>query len=186
MRPPADAFGPDASLVARFKQGDQEAFEQIVIRYRHEITRIAHRMTGDAGEADDIAQETFVRAHGALHRFRGESSLKTWLTRIALNLSINAGRARTDRRATERPLETAGEGALGQPPGAERRLLVRERDASVRRAVDALPPRQKQVVILRIYEEMPFQAIADLIESPIGTVKANFFHAVQNLKKALA
>ena len=186
MTSPADEPEPDAVLVARFKRGETEAFDRIVMRYRRDIYRISYRMTGSPEDADDVAQETFVRAYGALGRFRGDSALKTWLVRIALNLSINAGRLATARRSEERAVESVDEDRLARPPGSEDRLLRNEQAQEVRRAVLRLPPRQKQVVILRMYEEMRFQEIADLLESPIGTVKANFFHAVQNLRKVLA
>src|SRR5262245_55256323 len=108
MSLPADGSEPDGLLVARFRRGDREAFAGIVARYRRDIYRLSYRMTGNHQDADDVAQETFLRAYRALPRFRGDSALKTWLFRIALNLSINVGRSRASRRVEEQPLDESG------------------------------------------------------------------------------
>jgi RNA polymerase sigma-70 factor (ECF subfamily) len=177
---------PDRLLIERFRRGDREAFDKIVARYRLDVYRIARRMTGTHEDADDVAQETFLRAYGALAGFRGESALKTWLCRIALNLSINLGRSSTASRLEERDLERLPENAESAQPGGDDLLIEGERRLEVRSAVDRLAPRQRQVVILRIYEEMKFGEIASLLQCPLGTVKANFFHAMNNLKRHLA
>ena len=185
---PADGTDPDDTdgrLIERFKGGDREAFDRIVMRYRKDVYRVAYRMTGNHEDADDVAQETFVRAFRALSTFRGDAALKTWLFRIAMNLSINVGRHRQTARAEEHDLDQLEDRRTGSAfPGEG--LFAAERAARVRAAVGALPPRQKQVVLLRMYEEMAFQEIADVLECPIGTAKANFFHAMNNLRKALA
>jgi len=186
MSLPADGTDSDARLIERFKRGDREAFDGIVLRYRKDVYRIAFRMTANHDDADDVAQETFVRAYRALGSFRGDASLKTWLFRIAMNLSINVGRQRQSSRTEERDLDLLPARGAGAGPLGERRLLDAEAAQRVRAAVGGLPPRQKQVVLLRIYEEMPFQEIADVLECPIGTAKANFFHAMNNLRKAFA
>ncbi len=176
----------DEVLIERFKRGETEAFDRIVARYRRDVYRISHRMTGNHEDADDVAQETFLRAYRSLPLFRGDSALRTWLFRIALNLSINAGRARAGRRTEDRDLESLPVDPSHRAAEGEQRLLVEERAQRVRDAIEGLPPRQKQVVILRMYEELQFQEIAELLECPIGTAKANFFHAMTNLRKALA
>ena len=189
MSLPADGTDSDARLIERLKRGDREAFDGIVLRYRKDVYRIAFRMTANHDDADDVAQETFVRAYRALGSFRGDASLKTWLFRIAMNLSINVGRRRQSSRTEERDLDR-----MPAPPatpaspdaGGERRLIAGEEAARVRAAVGSLPPRQRQVVLLRMYEELAFHEIAEVLECPIGTAKANFFHAMNNLRKALA
>ena len=187
MSLPADGTDPDARLIERFKHGDREAFDRIVVRYRKDVYRIAYRMTANHEDADDVAQETFVRAFRALGSFRGDASLKTWLFRIAMNLSVNVGRRRQSARTEVRDLDLLPQRSAGlAPPTDERRLLAAEEATRVRGAVAGLPPRQKQVVLLRMYEEMAFQEIAEVLDCPIGTAKANFFHAMNNLRKALA
>jgi RNA polymerase sigma-70 factor (ECF subfamily) len=190
-RPEESPVEPDGVLIERFRRGESEAFDAIVARYRRDIYRIAFRMAGTHDDADDIAQETFLRAYRALPSFRGDSALRTWLYRIALNLAINATRSVASRRAGERALAeeekhaSAGHERSVEPDG-DRRLVARERADRVREAVRSLPPKQRQVVVLRMYEELQFNEIAELVGSPIGTVKANFFHAMNNLRKVLA
>lgn len=185
MSLPEDESEPDQGLVERFRRGDREAFNRIVARYRRDVYRIARRMTGSHEDADDVAQDTFVRAFGALGTFRGESTLKTWLCRIALNLAINVGRSRSSHRTEDKDFDRISDGDPKSVPAGERALLREEEDQRVRGAIGRLADRQRQVVVLRIYEEMKFHEIADLLDCPIGTVKANFFHAMNNLRKTL-
>lgn len=186
MSLPADGTESDSRLIEEFRGGDRQAFDRLVERYRRDIYRIAYRMTGNHEDADDVAQETFLRAYRALGSFRGDASLKTWLFRIAMNLAINIGRSRSSHRTEDRDLDLMPEGSAHEGPAGEQRLLAREEAARVRGAVASLPPRQKQVVLLRMYEEMAFREIAWVLDCPIGTAKANFFHAMNNLRKALA
>ena len=85
----ADASSTDDEMVRRFCQGDEAAFDQMVLRYRKEIYRVAYRITGNNAEADDLAREAFFKAYRAFKQFRGDSTLKTWLCRIVSNLSLN-------------------------------------------------------------------------------------------------
>ena len=185
MAVPENESERDLSLVERFRRGDRGAFDRIVAKYRRDVYRVARRMTGNHEDADDVSQETFLRAYKALSGFRGDASLKTWLFRIAVNLSINAGRSKSIRRESDEDPELEYDAQRHGPSAGEILLERGEEELRVRRAVDHLPPRQRQVVILRIYEELKFQEIADLLEAPIGTVKANFFHAMNNLRKTL-
>lgn len=178
----------DDELVGRFRQGDQEAFDLIVLRYRKEIYRIAYRITGNHGEADDLAQETFCRAWLALHEFRGDSTLKTWLCRIVSNLSLNVVQSarvtRWDPKAIE-TLDQAGDAATRQSPVGLDDLVRRERNKRVRRAIETLPRRQKMTLILRAFEGLQYKEIAKAMGCTTGTAKANFFHAVACLKREL-
>jgi RNA polymerase sigma-70 factor (ECF subfamily) len=166
----------DGRLVDRFQQGDGSAFDELVLRHRLAVYRLAYRLLGNHAEADDVSQEAFVRAYGALSGFRGEAAFRTWITRIVLNLALSARHA---RRASI-PLEEAG--VQGERPTAADIVLKRE----VRRAVSGLPPRQRQVLILKVYEGMKFIEIASTAGMSIGTAKATFFQAVRNLKERLA
>ena len=178
----------DDELVRRFRQGDQEAFDLLVLRHRKDIYRIAYRITGNHAEADDLAQETFCRAWPALHEFRGDSTLRTWLCRIVSNLSLNVVQsARVTRRDPEaiETLDLAGDPATRQPPVGLDDLVRRERNERVRRAVETLPRRQKMTLILRAFEGLQYKEIAKVMGCTTGTAKANFFHAVACLKREL-
>ncbi len=166
----------DAELVARFKGGDESAYDGLVARHRMAIYRIAFRLTGRHEEADDLAQEAFLRAYRALARFRGESTFRTWITRIAINLAHDA---RLAHRATM-PLEAA-RGLHASGDGGHEAALK----GQVREAVLGLPPRQRQVLVLKVYEGMKFSEIAEAAGISIGTAKATFFQAVRGLRERL-
>lgn len=173
----------DSDAIQRVLNGDQEAFALLVRRHQRDVYRLAIRMTGRHEDADEVAQEAFVRAYRGLRRFRGSSSFKTWLYRIVVNLSIN--RRNKTRRERERtvPLEDV---RTGIAPTAPREVLASQRQAKVRRAVSRLPARQRETLVLRLHKEMKFAEIAQVMNCSVGTAKANFFHAVVKLKKALA
>lgn len=165
----------DASLVARFQGGDEGAFDLLVVRHREGIYRLARRITGHHADADDVAQEAFLRAYRGLHKFRGEAAFRTWLTRIAINLAVR----RPGSAATVSLEETAAPVAVAA--GGEG-LLRRQ----VRGAVDALPRRQRQVMVLKAYGGLTFAEIAVAAGMSVGTAKATFFQAVQKLRERLA
>src|SRR5262249_54734561 len=159
-----------------------------VLRYRRDIYRIAYRITGDHAEADDLAQETFCRAYTALGEFRGDASLKTWLCRIVSNLSLNVVQsARLTRRdgTTVEDLAQAGEAATVVAPVGADHLMSEERHRRLRRAIEALPRKQKSTLILRVFEGLQYKEIARLMGCSTGTAKANFFHAVAFLKREM-
>lgn len=184
----AEAIPTDIELVRRFRDGDEGAFDLMVLRYRKAVYGIARRITGDHGEADDLAQETFCRAYTALADFRGECSLRSWLCRIASNLSLNVVQSARVTRREDADLERAHppEGAAAARPGRpELALLAKERDGLLREAIRRLPERQRETVILRVFEALPYKEIAAVMQCSVGTAKANFFHAVTALKRDL-
>ena len=166
----------DEELVTRFKAGDEASFDALVIRHRTYAYRLAYRLLGRHEDADDLAQEAFLRAYKSLHRFRGESRFHTWLTRIFVNLAINA---RQRRRETVTLDEM--DAAVGCPADAAAVTLR----GQVRRAVGTLPRRQRQILMLKVYEEMKFSEIAAAAGISIGTAKATFFQAVRALRGRL-
>jgi RNA polymerase sigma-70 factor (ECF subfamily) len=166
----------DGKLVARFLQGDGSAFDELVLRHRRAVYRLAYRLLRNHEEADDVSQEAFLRAYRALPGFRGDATFRTWITRIVINLALSA---RHPRVATV-PIEEAP--APKEDPSGEETVLKRE----VRRAVGDLPPRQRQVLVLKVYEGMKFAEIAQVAGMSVGTAKATFFQAVRNLRSRLA
>jgi RNA polymerase sigma-70 factor (ECF subfamily) len=153
----------------------------VVARHRRAVYQVCHRFTANHEDASDLSQEAFVRAWRGLKNFKGQSALSTWLYRIAVNVCLN--------RVTARSLDT-------EPIEADRfvdhrtedprdGLMRDERAEAVRRAIAELPAKQRATLILRTYEELSHQQIADLLGSSVGAVKANFFHALKNLKRIL-
>lgn len=178
----------DEELVRQFQSGRKEAFDTLVLRYQKDVYRIAWRFTGDHAEADDLAQETFCRAFSALGQFRGESSLRTWLLRIVSNLSLNVVQSARITRRDGTTLEDLSErgvaGTVSSPQGTAA-LVARERDDKLHEAIRRLPPRQRSTLILRVFEELPYREIATMMGCTTGTAKANFFHAVAALRRAM-
>lgn len=164
--------------VAAACRGDQDAFGAIVGRYQAEIFRHCARMTRNEADGEELAQETFVRAWQALPNFRGEASLKNWLYRIATNLCLNHLDSWRVKMRADSELETV------EGPDNPERALRDARDAAwVREAVTRLPPQQRAVVLMKVFEEMKFSEIAAALQLSEGGVKAHFFVAVRNLRK---
>jgi RNA polymerase sigma-70 factor (ECF subfamily) len=171
----------DQALVDAVIGGEASAFDELVERHRRSIYQVCFRFVNNHEDASDLAQETFVRAWKGLRTFKGDAALSTWLYRIAVNVSLNrvsAKRVATEPIQSDRFVDTTVE-----VPGAG--LFREERAAAVRRAIAQLPERQRATLILRAYHEMSHQEIADVLGSSVGAVKANFFHALANLKKIL-
>jgi RNA polymerase sigma-70 factor (ECF subfamily) len=171
----------DAGAVAACLAGDRDAFDQIVERHRRSIYQVCYRFTGNHEDASDLSQETFVRAWKGLGSFKGHAAFSTWLYRIAVNVCLN--RAGNKRLATEALESDRFVDPHAEEPGTG--LLREERAVAVRRAIASLPEKQRATLILRTYHELSHQEIADILGSSVGAVKANFFHALGNLKKRL-
>jgi len=171
----------DQALVSASLSGDPSAFDEIVERHRRAVYQVCFRFVNNHEDASDLAQETFVRAWKALASFKGQAALSTWLYRIAVNVCLNrvsAKRPEVEAIDPDRFIDTASEA-----PGG--RLLREERARAVRKAINELPEKQRATLILRAYHELPHQEIAEILGSSVGAVKANFFHALANLKKIL-
>lgn len=171
----------DAVLVRAAAAGSPEAFDLLVERHRRQVYQVCYRYAGNHEDANDLAQEVFIRAYRGLGSFRGESAFSTWLYRVAVNVCLN-------ERARGRPrleaLEVARQVGSGDPP-VDEQVAATERAAQVRAAVARLPARQRLTVLLRVYEGLTHEEIARVLGTSVGTVKANFFHAVRNLRRYL-
>jgi RNA polymerase sigma-70 factor (ECF subfamily) len=171
----------DRELVETCLEGRPEAFDLIVHRHRRQVYQLCFRFVGNHEDASDLTQEVFLRAYRGLRAFRGKSALSTWLYRIGVNVCLN--RVATKVPAIEsiddrEHIDTAAESAAD-------RLLRDERAARVRAAIVQLPRKQRATLILRLYHDMSHQEIADTLGGSVGAVKANFFHALANMKKLL-
>src|SRR5262245_5707978 len=171
----------ERALVEACLRGQPAAFDVIVERHRRSVYLLCYRFVGNHEDASDLSQDVFLRAYRGLRSFRGQSSLATWLYRIAVNVCLN--RVSVKMPATE---------PIGERPFADERgaspadLLLRgERSVRVRRAIAQLPRKQRATLVLRAYHEMSHQEIADVLGSSVGAVKANFFHALASLKRIL-
>ena len=172
----------DRALVAAATAGDRAAFDVLVRRHQRTVYGVCYRFTGDHADASDLAQDAFIRAYRGLARFKGDAAFSTWLYRIAVNVCLTRAAVKTPALDPIEPLELAD--LSGDRPDDP---LRRAEDAArVKAAIARLPEKQRMTVILRVYHELPHDAIARTLGSTVGTVKANFFHALQNLRKLLA
>jgi RNA polymerase sigma-70 factor (ECF subfamily) len=171
----------DAALVTACLNGQRDAFDVIVARHRRAVYQVCYRFVNNHEDAADLSQEIFVRAWRALHTFKGQSALSTWLYRIAVNACLNRVSA---RKPETEPLDhDRFEDTRTEDPTAG--LMRGQRAAAVRRAIAALPDKQRATLILRAYHDLTHQQIAEILGSSVGAVKANFFHALGNLRKIL-
>ena len=171
----------DEDLVQACLGGSQDAFDVLVQRHRRAIYQLCYGFVGNHEDASDLSQDVFLRVHRGLRRFKGKSSLSTWLYRIGVNVCLS--RVSSKVPATE-PIEDDPHIDPRSDDPAERVLRL-ERAARVRAAIIRLPERQRATLILRMYHELSHQEIASILGNSVGTVKANFFHALGNLKKLL-
>ncbi|MFC1889564.1 RNA polymerase sigma factor [Thermodesulfobacteriota bacterium] len=170
----------DHELLERLKEGEREAFDELFKRHQKSIYFLALRYLGNQEDAMEITQQAFVRAFNAVHRFEGRSSFKTWLYRITVNLCKNHLSRRPN--AQEIPLEEIENRLATDPdPGPD----PDERRQRVKEALEGLPERQRQVVLLRVYEELPFKEIARVLGCSAGSAKVSYHHAVKGLKEIL-
>jgi RNA polymerase sigma-70 factor, ECF subfamily len=169
----------DRQAIEACRRGEREAFDRLVERYQRDVYRLCYRFVNNHEDANDLAQEAFVKAYRALDRFRGDSAFSTWLYRIAVNACLNY-RAAKKPRADEIP------DSLADPrPRADEGILSDERSRVVRAAIERLPEKQRATVILKTYHDLSHEEVASVLGSTVGTVKANLFHGLANLKKIL-
>jgi RNA polymerase sigma-70 factor (ECF subfamily) len=171
----------ESGLVEASLAGRAGAFDLIVEQHRRAVYQLCYRFVGNHEDASDLSQDVFVRAFRGLRSFRRQSSLGTWLYRIGVNVCLNHVNARSPR--TEPIEERQHVDTRNDSPSD--RIFRNERAARVRDAIAQLPRKQRATLILRMYHEMSHQQIADILGSSVGAVKANFFHALGNLKKLL-
>jgi len=175
--------GSDDLQLERFQRGDEKAFNELVLKYKNRIFQMILKMVRNKEDAKDLTQETFVKAYVGLKDFRREASFFTWLTRIALNLSINF-----TKRENFRSFVSLFD--LKKPVLAQEPSLRDETGDELTRAIDdavlSLPPKQRMVFVLRYYQRLPFQGIAEVLGKSEGGTKSNYFQAIKKLKKKLA
>ena len=171
----------EPALVEACLSGRPGAFDVIVERHQRAVYRLCYRFVGNHEDASELSQDVFLRAFRGLRNFRGRSSLATWLYRIGVNVCLN--RVSVTTPLTEAIEEQRHVDTAGVLPSD--RLLEGERAARVRAAIVQLPRKQRATLILRVYHDMSHQEIAAALGSSVGAVKANFFHALANLKKLL-
>ena len=173
----------DEELAARFRNGERRvSFTMIVERYQKRIYYSARKLVnGDHDEADEIAQETFVKVYEALDSFRGEAKLYTWIYRIMMNAVIYKSRRKKVRNNVGlEEVENTLEAEDHSPHEAMERI---EMTALIEEAIATVPPKQREVFLLRFYDEMPYEEMSQVLGTSVGGLKANYFHAVKKISE---
>jgi RNA polymerase sigma-70 factor (ECF subfamily) len=170
----------DSALVARARRGERGAFDEIVKRHQRGLWRLVRRYVKNDADASDVVQLAFVRAFRALERFRGEASVRSWIYRIGINLALNHLRD----RVREQPSDVAGAELTvdAVAPGA---MLSAERALALRQAVAELPPKQRMVLELRVFDDLSFREVAALADCTENAAKVSFHYAVKKLREVL-
>jgi RNA polymerase sigma-70 factor (ECF subfamily) len=181
---------PDLTLVQRVQQGDRRAFDQLVLRYQHKVLKLVMRYMRNHAEAEDIAQEAFLKAYRAIHSFRGDSAFYTWIYRIAINTAKNALVAAKRRPLDydldlQDPEQNERNGRLRDEATPESLLLTEEIRETVDAAIGALPEDLRRAVVLREYEGLSYEEIAAVMECPVGTVRSRIFRAREAIDRQL-
>jgi RNA polymerase sigma-70 factor, ECF subfamily len=175
----------DAELIQACLAGRREAFDTIVERHQRHVYQLCYRFAGNHEDANDLAQDVFIRAYRGLKTFKGQASLGTWLYRIGVNVCLNKVAVKTPVEAIDPLIAASDERTASREESAAEALLRGERAAQVRAAIARLPKKQRATLVLRVYHDLPHDQIAGILGSSVGAVKANFFHALNNLKKLL-
>jgi RNA polymerase sigma-70 factor (ECF subfamily) len=171
----------DATLIQLCKDGDQHAFRKIVERYNYQIRKTVYGMLGDDVVVDDVSQEVFIRFYNALASFRHESKLRTYLTRIAINLSINEIKKRKKRRLRESAINRRMENLADMSQDVERETTRQH----VQKAIQMLEPGFRSVITLRMIDGYSVKETAEVLRLPLGTVASRLSRAQDKLKEIM-
>jgi RNA polymerase sigma-70 factor (ECF subfamily) len=180
----------DQELVRRVQAGDQTAFNLLVLKYQHRVLKLVGRFVNDASEAEDVAQEAFLKAYRALASFRGDSAFYTWLYRIAINTAKNALVSQRRRPVDfdldlQDPDQYDRHAKLKESDTPEGVLLTEEIRAVVEEAMEQLPEDLRTAIVLRELEGLSYEEIAEAMDCPVGTVRSRIFRAREAIDKKL-
>lgn len=185
--------GSEAAVLAQARGGDHEAFRALVERYSRQVFRLAHRITGNEHDAEEVVQEAFLRAYRAMPRFESRATFGTWIYRIAANCALDMMRMRQREEEVRQPLATRedepGSGILERvaagTPAPDRLLLSAEVQERVGWAMARLTPMERAAFTLRHFEDLSIEEIASSLGLRNGAAKNNIFRAVRKLRQAL-
>jgi len=189
-RPATGVEQSDLELVRRVQKGERGAFDLLVLRYQHKVVKLVARLLRVPAEAEDVAQEAFVKAYRALGSFRGDSAFYTWLYRIAVNTARNTMASRQ-----RRPLDYEADLSESEQSVVESRMrhgdtpeavaLSDEIHRTVNGAIEALPEDLRTAIVLREVEGLSYEEIAEAMDCPVGTVRSRIFRAREAIDRSL-
>ncbi len=181
---------PDIELIKRALEGDQQAYYEILKRYRAPIYNLLYRMVRNKIDTEDLVQEAFIKAFSSLSSFNDDYAFSTWLYKIAINNCIDYFRKKKLKTLPiDRPIESKDGDIKRELPDAsyrpDKNLLSKEKDELIENAIQNLPEKYRTAIILRHHEDKSYEEISEIMNIPLGTVKARIFRAREMLKKEL-
>jgi len=177
-------------LTERAKRGDREAFAELIEIYKDKIFQLAYRMVGNRQDAEDIAQETFLRVYANLHQYDDSYKFSTWIYRIATNLCIDRGRKKRPHFSLDEEIEP-GQGLdwysrlSSRDNTPEEKLVTRELQERVQDALSHLAPKYRSIMILRYIEDLSLQEISEVLKLPVTTIKTRIHRGREALRSRL-
>ena len=189
-----DSVSAEAALIGRIQNGSREEFRVLVQRYQSRVYSVAYRLMGDPEEAEDIAQEAFLRAYRNLGRFQGQASFYTWVYRITTNLALSRlrylerrgrGKSESVEQSREDP-ERRGLDPIDTGPNPREQLIEQDLEKRIGEALGRLPTMFRIVVVLRDIENKSYEEVARLTGLPLGTVKSRLHEGRAKLQQMLA
>lgn len=183
----------DKELIEMFKKGEEKAFEEIVRRYQKKVYNTIYRILGNPEDANDLAQEVFIRVYRKLHLFQGKASFSTWLFTITSNLCRDELRKRQRRlkiRSLSEPIRYKDgeieQEILDESMTPERISINRELRDEIQAVIDKLPDEQKEAIVLREFQGFSYEEIAEIVGVALGTVKSRISRARRNIREELS
>ncbi|MEQ1932966.1 MAG: RNA polymerase sigma factor [Fimbriimonadaceae bacterium] len=176
-------WGSEASLIRKASRGDSRAFDEIVDRYQGCLYAMAYRILRNSDDAVDAVQETFIKAYKAIGSFDESRPIKPWLCRICGNCCIDVVRTRKERTES---LDQHEYMLVDPTSGPDQVATDGDRDEAIAKAIDRLPPRYRQIVVMRHYRQMEVSEISSVLGTPEGTIKSWLFRARRQLKQELS
>jgi RNA polymerase sigma-70 factor, ECF subfamily len=172
----------DRDLVERFKSGDREAFEELLRKYQDRIYNVCHYMLQDTGDAQDAGQDVFLKAYGNLKAYRPDSSLYTWLYRIAVNACLDY-----NKKSRPKPFEDESvvDDFPSVQPSPERLYQSKETGRAIETALQKLPKKLRAAIVLKEIEGLSYEEIAEALDTSVGTVKSRISRAREELRRLL-
>jgi RNA polymerase sigma-70 factor, ECF subfamily len=176
------ARSDDIDLIRRFKGGDRPAFEELLRKYQDRIYNLCRYMLQDAEEAQDAAQDTFLKSYAALKNFKPDATFYTWLYRIGVNTCLDH-----KRKFRPEPFkdESQAEAFPSSEPSPERRYQSKEIGQAIQRALEQLSKKSRMVIVLKEVEGLSYEEIAEVLKTSIGTIKSRISRAREELRKLL-
>jgi RNA polymerase sigma-70 factor (ECF subfamily) len=175
----------DELLVEKIKKGDSEAFRELIRRYQRYVLNLVYRTIGDTNDAEDIAQEVFIKVYKSIRGFKGESKFSTWISKITVNLCMDKLREKAKNK--EEDIEEEVWNTFAQPVNFNPEVMAErhELQETIKKAIESLPEELRVAFVLRELEDFSYDEIGEMLNIPIGTVESRIYRARMKLRSYL-